>query len=61
MNEFSLSFSTRHPAAKWWPPTSAIVFGFSPLNVVTVFSRTSFRFRPSCPTILAETFILSSL
>ena len=56
-----MSFSTRHPAAKWCPPTSATVCGFSPLNVVTVFSKTSFKFRPSCPTILAETLILSSL
>ncbi len=29
--------------------------------MITVFSKTSFRFRPSCPTILAETLILSSL
>ncbi len=28
---------------------------------MTVFSKTSFRFRPSCPTILAETLILSLL
>lgn len=61
MNESSLSFSTRQPAAMLWPPTSAIVCGFAPLNVMTVFSRTSFRFLPVSPTILAETLILSSL
>jgi len=51
----------RHPAAKWCPPTSASDFGCLFLKVVSVFSRTSFRFLPSRPTILAETFILSSL
>jgi len=31
------------------------------LNAIIVFSRTSFRFLPSLPTIRAETFILSLL
>jgi len=60
-NSDSFSFSTEQPAANWWPPTSAIDSGLSVLNEMIVFSRTSFRFRPSLPTILAETFILSSL
>ena len=61
MNDVSFYFSIRQPAAKWCPPTSAIVSGFSDLNFMTVFSKTSFRFLPSRPTILAETLILSSL
>ncbi len=61
MKEYSFAFSIKHPAAKWCPPTSVIDFGCLILKVVRVFSKTSFRFLPSCPTTLAETFILSSL